>query len=236
MRNHIIGALAVALSLPIHAQSDVPYSRPLHIQRIVHDPISRSVSTIDEYYVGNQVIAVRGDRVVIVDRQKRTLTEVDRSRSSWSESALSAPLMAEVTATRTRDPRVRDRQLLGDGTLTVHFENHEVSSIRVDTDRRIRLSSDAVAAIVGGSSPTSLVTRVVIDAAGDGEGSAFLPSRIERRFEVAGEELILVEELRFVAWEAPPAELLRLPEGARRELSRADRLGQALADIEEPRQ
>lgn len=235
MRNLVIGTVALALSLPILAQSDGSYSRPLHVQRIVHDPITGSSSTIDEYYVGNQIVAVRGGRVVIVDRQKGTVTEIDRGRSSWSESGLSTPLMARQGTAGAATPRIREQRIGGDGTLTLQFENHEVSSIRLNLDRGIRLSSDAVAAIVGGTSPSSYVSGLVVDATKDGEGQAFLPSRIERTFDVGGEELVLVEELRFVAWEAPPAELLRLPEGAKREVSRADRVGQALADLEEPR-
>ena len=228
MRTPFMGALALALSLPVQAQAEAPFARPLHIQRIVHDPISQTTSAIDEYYVGHQVVAVRGNRVVIVDHHKRTITEIDRERSSWSESALSPK-----TPPR-RVPELRERRLDADGTIHLQLADHDIAAISVDVDRSVPLTRAAVGLLVNeaGSSRDTFVTQA---AGTNGEGW-FLPTRIERRFVVAGEEIWAVEELRFVAWEAPPAELLRLPQGANREMSRSDRLEQVLVDIEEPRQ
>lgn len=234
MRNLIAGALALAVSLPLAAQTAAPITRPLHIQRTVHDPISGSVSEIDEYYVGHSVIAVRGERIVIIDRAKRTRTEIDRARGTWSEAALDASPLAPRTAQR-RQPQIRARELDADGTVHLELDDSELRSIAIDVDRRTPLSPSLVAAITGGDATTPL-TRVVVDAASEGTERAFLPSRIERTFELAGETLVMIEELRFIAWEAPPADLIRLPDGAKREISRTERLEQALADFEENRQ
>lgn len=236
IRNLITGALALALSLPLAAQTANTFHRPLHLQRVVHDPIGGATAAIDEYYVGQQVVAVRGARIAIIDHHKLTITEIDRERGTWSERALTPPSATQSQSRRAISVRVREQALDPSGSVRFELDHDELVSLAVRVNRVVRVPRAALAMILGESSFDGFGEgRIIADAAKAGDGEFYLPSRIERRYRLAGEELTALEELRFVAWEAPPSDLLKLPEGARRELSRAERLERALIDIEEPR-
>ena len=71
------GATAVYAAQPL-------FPVPLHLSRSVDDPLSRSTTTVDEYCVGNRIIAIHGDRTSIADYGKSELLEIDRGKGTYS--------------------------------------------------------------------------------------------------------------------------------------------------------
>ena len=77
--------VAVLSFLFASAMSGAPlFPSPLHISRQVHDSISEKTVLLEEYGVGNRLIAVRGGQTSIADYEKGELIEIDRDAGTYS--------------------------------------------------------------------------------------------------------------------------------------------------------
>src|SRR5258708_10883545 len=80
----VVALLATSLVTSMISAATVLFPTPLHLTRTVEDPLSGTSSTIDEYYSANRVVTVRGDRTVIVDYERREVTEIDHANATYS--------------------------------------------------------------------------------------------------------------------------------------------------------
>ena len=170
-----ICAIGVFSDVAYGASSTVLFPKPLHLVRIIEDPLaSRGTSTVHEYCAGNQIITVDGSRVAIADYDKQQLTEIDREAGTYSITPFAEIAKAHAKAPRaTRGPQsqstatsaetwratqmgIRAASASGrslESWQLVRETENEKATIEVGIDRRIALSRDAVEVLVGASYP-----------------------------------------------------------------------------------
>jgi hypothetical protein len=155
------GVVWVALSLSVltaHAAAPL-FPRPLHIVRMIEDPIAQSSVTIDEYCAGNRIVTVSGARVVITDFDAKQLTEIDHAKATWSVTRFDDIAAARRSVSRAAKtaPAWTATPLGLRGALDrFEFVDSSTGSKRrvdVGIDRRVTLSRDAVEALIGASYP-----------------------------------------------------------------------------------
>src|SRR5256885_7970202 len=69
--------------LPSAAGAAALFEQPLHVTRSIEEPLTGTTATIDEYYLGSRAVTVRGERTVIVDYDKREITEIGRANGTY---------------------------------------------------------------------------------------------------------------------------------------------------------
>src|SRR5207244_13502940 len=60
------------------------FPTPLHITRQVHESVSGKSTVLEEYGVGNRLVAIRGGLTSIADYEKGELVEIDRDAGTYS--------------------------------------------------------------------------------------------------------------------------------------------------------
>ncbi len=151
------------------------FPQNLHLTRQVQDPLSGTTTTIDEYCSGNRMVAISGNRTVIVDYDKQEITEIDRGKGTWSVSRFSDIASADaemgaskkrVAAAATAAPE-RERwkvtpqgQRGAAGRSVDQFEFVDQGEIRrkvdVGVDRSVTLTRDAVEVLIGAAYPNTV--------------------------------------------------------------------------------
>lgn len=144
------------------------FPEPLHLTRIVDDPVSGQTVVVEEYYQANRVISVMGDRTVIADYAKGEVTEIDRANSTYSvtpflEIARTAPKpVAALKAVKANGVErwavVPSRTATRATATTESFdatpsESGDVKKLEVSVDHSVRLSRDAFEVIIGAAYP-----------------------------------------------------------------------------------
>lgn len=159
------GTVVLALILlPLPAVAEPLFPRPLHLVRVLEDPLAGTAVTIDEYYEGNRVVAVSGSLVAIADYAGETLTRIDRAKARYSVTRfadLAAAREALIPSGGAIDTRVSDMattRSLGthlDRTVELHVAHlpEAAGSIEVAVDRSFALSARAVEVITGSAWP-----------------------------------------------------------------------------------
>ena len=239
--------------------TDVLFPEPLHLRREVHDPISGSVTTIDQYCTGNRIVSVTGGRVAITDYAVEELTEIDRDAATFSITAFrdiaraagSMPRAASKAA--TAEPRALPSRRAADGRSLEAFEfvrrdDGESLTIEVAVDRQVALSAAALEALIGAAFPNTRgpVHEAVMRAAApssapgrliqtDSAPSFALPFEQVITTETAGERLIFRTAIVSVDRELPPADVVTIPPGATRLESRLVAVPRMLREIDDVR-
>lgn len=171
----VICAIGLSTDIAYGASSTVLFPKPLHLVRIIEDPLAtRGTSTVHEYCAGNQIITVDGSRVAIADYDKQQLTEIDREAGTYSITPFAEIAKAHAKAPRAaKTPRsesavanaetwratqmgIRAASASGrslESWQLVRESEKEKATIDVGIDRRIALSRDAVEVLVGASYP-----------------------------------------------------------------------------------
>lgn len=87
----------------VSAAPRVLFPTNLHLTREIADPISGRTTTIEEYCAGNRMVAISGDKTVIVDYEKQEITEIDRRAGTYSVTRFDemANAVAEAGGGRT---------------------------------------------------------------------------------------------------------------------------------------
>src|SRR5581483_5691016 len=137
-------AAAALVWLVVSTSYGVLFPTPLHFVRRIEDPIARTTVTVDEYCEGDRIVTVNGSRVAISDFAAQLLTEIDHARAVYSITRF-----AEIAETRAAVPQ-------------------STSSVKVEIDRSVALSREAVEALVGASYPnrrTAEHDRILAEAA-----------------------------------------------------------------------
>lgn len=140
------------------------FPQPLHLTRVIETPFSDR-ATVDEYLDGNRVVTVSGDRTVIVDYDKQTITEISRggTYSITKFDELARAIQSErkdVTAAATSAdgwdvtdsdrPAGRDR---GSYMVARPSKKSQIVEMQIGADPTIQLSREAVEVLLGAAYP-----------------------------------------------------------------------------------
>jgi hypothetical protein len=246
-------ALAWALCVPPLFAAAPLFPQPLHLTRQVSDPISGSTTVLNEYGYGNRLVSVRGALTSIADYEKGELIEIDRDAGTYSitrfeaiaKAALAFGLPAAATERSLRhEPRSLGAKPTKAGRNAEFFQDEIDSkpmkqSIEVGVDRTVMVSREALEILLGSAYPgtRSSVHDVILSAAAANRASDAtyaLPVEQVIRYEVEGQNLEFRSTIVRVGNEAPPAELVSIPAGARLVVSRTVAVQREIDQFDHP--
>ena len=215
------------------AHGAVLFRKPLHVTRSIDEPLSGKTVVVEQYYFGNRVVTVRGDRTVIADYEKRDITDIDRAAATYSITKFeeaAAPARAaqksDANVVRARSERRSGREVdvftADDRAAGLHAE--------IAVDSSIDLSRDAFDVVIGAAYPdnggavadlargAARSTRVAAASVGANAAAEHYGLPIEEivRWDAAGETITSSNRITRVAEEVVPAEVMTIPAGARR--------------------
>jgi len=228
---------AIVMAIPSATMAEPLFPQPLHIVRVVDDPVAGRSMTVEEYYAGNRVVAISGELVAIADYAAETLTRIDRAAGTFSvarfadlaaargelvperslatASESSTPL-ARVTATHLGRSVELYRAELGDGS----------GSVEIAVDRSVVLSTKALE-VVGGSAWPAMPTaqgRAVLSAtappselrgiSSQSDRAHGLPVLVRTTFRMGGDSLTVENRVESIDSSTVPPELIAIPLGA----------------------
>ena len=232
-------ALVVLAAFALPAAAATLFPEPLHLVRRIEDPISRTISTIDQYCAGNRVVTVRGPIVSIADYARGEITTIDRNAATYSVISFSEVAKGQPALVARVERVPLPRKSLGarldrNGTVDVFEIVEELGGGRVKSevaiDRSVRLSREAVEVLIGAAHPRQrtghhdAILQSAASTSTAGVRSYGLPAQQITTYEVGGEKLSTQSELVSVTREDAPPELLVLPPGAIRVESSATAL------------
>jgi hypothetical protein len=163
-------AMVVLVSFAAFA-ADVLFPQPLHLTRRIEDPVSQSVTVVEEYCAGNRVVTVSGERVSIADYARQELTEIDRAAGTYSvttfaEIANATPAPRQTLRERanavSQEPWKSKPLGMKSSPAGKSIDAYEVAferaegrrvTIEVGIDRSVRLSREAVTILLGAAFP-----------------------------------------------------------------------------------
>ncbi len=249
-------ALALALAAGINAaparpvaQTATPHAplfpKALHLTRRVEEPLTGSKTMLEEYYLGNRVITIRGDRTVIVDYEKNEVTEIDRAKATWSVTSFDAVGAARPhralprTANGRSVARLRHDQTGGRAVDVFSGDDKDAAvHAEIAVDNSVTLSRDAFDVIVGSAYPSdgSAASDLARAAAHrDGAVESYgLPLEQTLRWQEAGATIEAKNVVTRIGEETPPPDLIVIPPGAREvdsSLIRSKKLGDEIDSL-----
>ncbi len=211
--------------------ADVLFPTPLHVTRRIHDSISGSTTTVEQYCYGNRVVTVRGPVTTIADYDKGEITEINRDAATYSVSrfdqiakalhpkAVSTPAIAS-NAKKSWELRPLGRTAALSARSTDVFEADREDAdmkrhVRIGVDSSVALSKDALDVLTGSAFPGSPKDEdgAIAIAAKGAKGYA-LPVEQLFQFEAEGQRAEYRDVVLRVGAEAPPADAVAIPAGA----------------------
>lgn len=249
----VLVAATVALWISPSFAAEI-FSKPLHIKRIVEDPISKSSTTIDEYASGNSVVSVIGERTAIFDYAAAKITVIDRSRGTFSVSTFEEYAAAQPQSKLSAKSKVASdgrwevRELSPSthaGRVTDVRAAHEKGPgasrvVTVATARDIELSADGFDALMGTRYPGTaseeadvvrlLATRTAA-ASGKTLAQYALPLSTSITYGEKSEDITFRNSVIHVDAERIPPHLLLIPPGATRVASPFESAERKLDDL-----
>ena len=209
---------AVALCAWLVASSSLGalFPTPLHLVRRVDDPVAKTSTTVDEYCYGDRIVTINGSRVAITDYAEQRLTEIDHQRATYSITSF-----ADIARARPAVPESK-------------------TTVKVEVDRSVALSREAVEALVGASYPNRHVAEhdQILSAAApqnsgriaaQSESGYALPSDTSVTFENG---LTMRNVIVRIDHDLPPAQLMLIDPGATRVESRITRAPRELKQLD----
>jgi hypothetical protein len=232
----------IAVLLPMQlAASEVLFPEPLHLTREVTDPISGTTVQLEEYCYASRVISIRDGKTSIADYEKGELTEIDRTKGTFSVTsfdALARALADQGPVSAKKSDRRRDPELTDLGVRAVGNRGGRAFEARIDNpgasqkievvvDQQMKLSRAAVEVLVGAAFPLRRTqeNEIVLAVSGRdraaarvGSGSAVrdhaLPLEQVTTWNLEGETLRVTNRIIRIGNELPPPELIAIPPGA----------------------
>lgn len=231
--------LALLVPLALIAADPILFPAPLHLTREVHDPVSDTITVVEEYYHGSRVISIRGDLTSIADYQKSELTEIDRAQGTYSISRFdevaralqigSPPSMSRASSSAdseaVRVSSAGTRQVAGRQADLYQVEQSSSLSATIALDRVIIVSRDAFDVLTGAAYPNRASSEHrMLAAAARGAASASkqqneefrLPLEQVMTYRLDGEPIRFRSTVIRLDQELPPPDLLVIPRGAQR--------------------
>jgi len=217
--------------------ADVLFPTPLHVTRRIHDSISGSTTTVEQYCYGNRVVTVRGPVTTIADYDKGEITEINRDAASYSVSrfdqiakALHPKALAANSLRTSSDakkswelrPLGRTAALSARSTDVFEADREDAGMkrhVRIGVDSSVALSKDALDVLIGSAFPGSpkdedgAIANAARGRAANAGGYA-LPVEQLFQFEAEGQKAEYRDVVLRVGAEAPPADAVAIPAGA----------------------
>jgi hypothetical protein len=217
MRKAVAAIAWLVVSSSLEAGTLFPI--PLHVVRRIDDPISKTSTTLDEFFFGDRIVSVNGSHVAISDYAAQLLTEIDHASATYSVTRFD-----DIAKVR---PKV---DISGKATVTVTI------------NRSVALTRDAVEAIVGAAYPNRrdarhekiLAAAAPISggrvAAQSIESTAYgLPTETSIEFE---DGLIYKNVVVRLDHDPPPAQMMLIDPGATRVESRLTRMTREMQQLD----
>jgi hypothetical protein len=229
---------AILIAIPFAATAAEPlFPQPLHIVRVIDDPIAGRSMTVEEYYAGNRVVAVSDERVAIADYAAETLTRIDRATGTFSivRFADLAAARGELVPERRLAMSSESSTPLPPGTAT-HLgrsvELHKADlgdaagSVEIAVDRSFILSTKALEVVTGSAwpaVPTPQGQAILSATAPSSElrgiaSQSFrahgLPVLVRTTFRIGSDSLTVENRVESTSSATVPPELIAIPPGA----------------------
>jgi hypothetical protein len=238
----ILAAYAALTASSAFAAAPLLFPQPLHLTRSVEDPGGRT-AVVDEYCRGNVVVSISGERTVIADYEKQTVTEIDREAGTYSVTPFAQLAKAAAPAMPAK-PTAGDAWTYRNiGPRAAHagadyFEaeakqrGSALRKIETGVDRSVQLTADAAEVLAGAAFPRSrsdeseiLLRATAPDASGrriqsNAAGAAAAPSyglAVDQTltYDFEGRTVVVRNRVTHVGHEEPPPAMIAIPAGAR---------------------
>jgi hypothetical protein len=233
------------------------FPTPLHLTRQIHDPIANKTFVLEEYGQGNRLVSVNGAKTSIADYERGELTEIDRDAATYSVTRFEVIAKATPTAAIREDARPALRSAGMRATKlgrNAEFFEAEVESggmkqrVSVAVDATTTVSREALEVLLGVAYPGTRrpEQEIVMSAAGFHERRGVasntttqqqlfaLPIEQSMTLDVDGQSIELRTSVVRVGTEAPPADVVSIPPGARLVVSRIVSVQQELERLTQP--
>lgn len=230
-----ISLVLVLLGAPA-ASAAVLFAKPFHVTRSIDEPLGGTNATVEQYYFGNRVVSIRESKTVIVDYDRRDITEIDRAAATYSvtkfeDVAAARPPRAASASTNAKPSVIRgapDRR--GGRAVETFTAEDRTANVRVEiaVDPSTVLSRDAFDVVVGAAYPgnggmTADIAReaaklrtLAASAKAQETPDAFgLPIEQVFRWNFEGTVMTSSNKVLRVSDELPPPDLIAIPAGAK---------------------
>jgi hypothetical protein len=159
----MLATTAIAAEVPAAAPL---FPKPIHLVRVIDDSLAGGPVQIDEYYSGDRAITIRGDRTAIADYAKQELTEIDRTRGTWSvvsfaqlaaaQSSVAPPQAKHAAANSIAAKPSMDRKgsdHRAGRSVELYAGGDDVLRAEVAVDPSVTLSKEAFDVVAGAAFP-----------------------------------------------------------------------------------
>ncbi len=249
-------AIFVVLAAVPLAAADGLFSEPLHLVRRIEDPLSRSVTQVEEFCIGNRIISVTQSGTVIADYGSRQLIEISSS-GTYSVTAFgelaaarealprSSGRLARQTTSALATIRAAGMKASLSGRPAEWFEvvgpGAASSRVEVAVDQQITVSREALDALDGGALAGDASADAIALACRRPSARAIAAADekyglpLEQVIELDdddGKHLTVRNSVVRVDHDLPPADVLAIPPGARLVPSRRVLLSRSLNELD----
>ncbi len=248
-----VSCALLLLSVSVPAEAAAPlFPKAFHVVREVNDSLTGHVTRVDEYFAGDQVITINGDKTAIADYAKQELTEIDRGKATYSiasfaqlAAALPAPPVRPAAKTPAIEHRGSERRagrnvevmIADDATNALHAE--------IAVDHSISLSKDAFEVVAGGAFPrnggpavdllrgaaANPRSRIASQSTTSGDTFA-MPIEQKLQWNLHGESVEVTLKVITIDDQQPSPQLIVIPAGARRVEAKAIEAKRAATDAD----
>jgi hypothetical protein len=236
------GSLFSALIALSALAAEPLFPAPLHLTRSITDPFTGRTTVVEEYFLGDRSVAIRGHLTTIADHARGELTQIDRRSGTYSitpfaqfAAAALTPGDKKATVTVAR----RGREVVAERTVDVVEGDFGDRRVVIAGDREIRVSRQALEVLLGAAWPNQpnpelelILAAKEKTASGPATDTFPLPLRQTVTYDIAGETLEIRSEVVRVGSELAPPESTSIPPGARRIESKAVTRSRTLEELD----
>lgn len=231
--------LVIAIGAGEAAAAAVLFPTPLHITREVTTPFSEGATVVEEYCHGNRVVSISGNRTAIADHAKGELTVIDFAAGTYSITTFEAIAKLQDRNVRASAALAGEWRIEQRGgrvvasrpgeMIEVRRQDDDVHrTIRLTADRELKLSREAVEALLGTGYPNRRdeANDAVLGAlrsprgprsneALTAQGDYYLPLEYVVAHDLDGQRVETRNVVVRVGSELPPSDRLAIPPGAK---------------------
>ncbi|MGZ5432661.1 MAG: hypothetical protein ACXW5U_26590 [Thermoanaerobaculia bacterium] len=234
-----LSVLVIVVGAGEASASGVLFPTPIHLTREVTTPFSEDATVVEEYCHGNRVVSINGDRTAIADHAKGELTVIDFAAGTYSVTTFEAIAKlhdrnVRATAARTGEWRIEQRggRVVASRPgemIEVRRQDDDVHrTIRLTLDRELKLSREAVEALLGSGYPnrrdeaSDAILGALRSPRGPRSNEAltteddyFLPLEYVVGYDLDGQRVETRNVVVRIGSELPPADRMAMPPGAK---------------------